>query len=359
MKTVMILTLLALFLHDTTAVIHTMEFFSTLSSEVPDFPEFVSVGMVDGIQADYYDSNMMEVIPKQDWMNKITEYRDDYWEWETGNALTHQQWLKANIEVAKQRFNQTGGVHVYQLMQGCDWDDETNEVNGYHQFGYDGKDFITLDMKTMTYVTPIPQAVFTKNQLNSDIAKLRYYQYYYTHECVYLLWKFVSYGKDYLMKKDLPTVSLLQKSPSSPITCHATGFYPNRAVMFWRKDGEELHKLHKDAHQGEILPNPDGSFQMSVDLELPSGDWEKYECVFQLTGVKEDIITRLEKREIKTNYVDHTNTIIGNVSGVLVVLALIIAGGGYLIRKRRTAKRPPSPASDSGVEQSMLPNPSS
>ncbi|XP_041665356.1 major histocompatibility complex class I-related gene protein-like isoform X2 [Cheilinus undulatus] len=289
-------------------------------------------------------------------MNKMTEVKDDFWEWQTEAAMYHQKWLKANTEVAKQRFNQTGGVHVYQLMHGCEWDDETNEVNGYRQYGYDGEDFLVLDMKAMTYVAPKPQAVFTKNQLNSDKARLEYQKYYLTHECVDWLRTFVNYGKSSLMRTDLPTVSLLQMSPSSRITCHATGFYPNRAVMFWRKDGEELQE---DVDHGEILPNPDGSFQMSADLELPSGDWEKYDCVFQLAGVKEDIITRLEKREIKTNHVDHTNTIIGNVSGVLVVLALIIAGGGYLIRKRRTAKRPPSPVSDSGVEQSMLPNPSS
>uniref|UniRef100_A0A3Q3E4F8 Immunoglobulin C1-set domain-containing protein n=1 Tax=Labrus bergylta TaxID=56723 RepID=A0A3Q3E4F8_9LABR len=76
-------------------------------------------------------------------------------------------------------------------------------------------------------------------------------------------------------------------------------FYPNRVMMFWRKDGEELHE---DVDKGEILPNHDGSFQISADLQLPSDDWGKYDCVFHLSGVKEDIVTKLDKREIKTNY---------------------------------------------------------
>ena len=71
--------------------------------------------------------------------------------------------------------------------------------------------------------------------------------------------------------------------------------------MFWRKDGEELHE---DVEPGEILPNHDGSFQMSVDLKLSSvkpEDWKKYDCVFHLSGVKDDIVTKLDKAVIKSN----------------------------------------------------------
>ena len=41
---------------------------------------------------------------------------------------------------------------------------------------------------------------------------------------------------------------------------------------------------------------------MSVDLELPSDDWGKYKCVFQLSGVKDEIITKLDKTVIRTNW---------------------------------------------------------
>ena len=103
------------------------------------------------------------------------------------------------------------------------------------------------------------------------------------------------------LSPELPSVSLLQKTPSSPVSCLATGFYPHRASLVWRKDGEELHE---EVDHGEILPNHDGTFQMSVDLKLSSvtpEDWTRYDCVFQLSGVKEEIITRLEKDRIRTN----------------------------------------------------------
>ena len=105
-----------------------------------------------------------------------------------------------------------------------------------------------------------------------------------------------------LSSPELPSVSLLQKTPSSPVSCLATGFYPHRASLVWRKDGEELHE---EVDHGEILPNHDGTFQMSVDLKLSSvtpEDWTRYDCVFQLSGVKEEIITKLEKDRIRTNW---------------------------------------------------------
>lgn len=100
----------------------------------------------------------------------------------------------------------------------------------------------------------------------------------------------------------LPSVSLLQRTPSSLVSCHATGFYPERAMMFWRRGEEEIHE---GVEHGEILPNHDGSFQMSVELNVSSikpEDWRRYDCVFQLSDVKEDIITKLDKTAIRTNW---------------------------------------------------------
>ena len=70
--------------------------------------------------------------------------------------------------------------------------------------------------------------------------------------------------------------------------------------MFWTRDGEELHD---NVDHGEILPNHDGSFQMSVDLNVssfPSEHWDKYRCVFQLSGVEDHFIV-LDSAVIRTN----------------------------------------------------------
>uniref|UniRef100_A0A672IEH1 MHC class I-like antigen recognition-like domain-containing protein n=1 Tax=Salarias fasciatus TaxID=181472 RepID=A0A672IEH1_SALFA len=200
--------------------IHSLKLFSTGSSQVPNFPEFVAVGLVDELQIAHYDSNTRRVVPTQDWMKKATEEDPGFWERYTQIFMRGQEFMKANIETMKRLFNQTGGVHINQRMSGCEWDDETDEVKGYWQYGYDGEDFIILDMKTETFIAPVPQAVPTKHKLDTNKALIAQQKYYHTKDCPQWLKKFVKFGWSSLMRKDLPSVSLLQRLP--PLRSPAT-----------------------------------------------------------------------------------------------------------------------------------------
>ncbi|XP_055013664.1 LOW QUALITY PROTEIN: H-2 class I histocompatibility antigen, Q9 alpha chain [Boleophthalmus pectinirostris] len=354
MKLCVSLVVLGMFLHGVSSMTHSLKYFYTASSEVPNFPEFVVVALVDDVQMVYYDSNTKRAVPKQDWMDKVSEGDPQYWEGETQGLLGSQQTYKGNIEIAKQRMNQTGGAHIFQNMYGCEWNSETDRVTGYRQYGYDGEDFIVFDLKTETWIAPRQEAFITKLKWDSDEANIAIKKNYYTQECPEWLKKYVSYGKDTLMRTVLPSISLLQKSSSSPVTCHATGFYPDGAMLFWTKDGVELHD---GVDPGEILPNHDGTFQMSVELDvssIPAGEWHKYNCVFQLSGVKEDIITQLDKAVILTNEKSDTSLII-TVVAVIVCVVVVAALGFLLYKKRMNAKRPPSPANDPDVQEELNP----
>ncbi|XP_034400778.1 H-2 class I histocompatibility antigen, Q9 alpha chain-like isoform X1 [Cyclopterus lumpus] len=350
------LCLLMMSLHGAAAVTHSLKYFDTASSGVPNFPEFVAVGLVDELPISHYDSKTRRAEPKQDWMRRVTEQDPQYWKRETEKSLGAQQVYKGNIETAKQRFNETGGVHIVQRMYGCEWDDETGEVKGYDQYGFDGEDFLSYDHETESYIAPRQQAVITQQRWNNDKALMENRKHYYTEECPEFLKKYVNYGRSSLMRTELPSVSLLQKTPSSPVCCHATGFYPTTATLFWRKDGEELHE---DVDPGEILPNHDGSFQMSVDLKLssvPAEDWRRYECVFQLSGVKDIIVTPLEEAVIRTNREKSSDTtIITIILIVLAVGALLAVAVGGVAYKKRTAKCPPSPDNSSELSEKLNP----
>ncbi|XP_071395209.1 major histocompatibility complex class I-related gene protein-like isoform X2 [Centroberyx affinis] len=333
--------LLLLFCHVASPVTHSLKYFYTASSGVPNFPECVVIGLVDGVQIGHYDSNTKRAVPKH-WMNKVIADDPQHFEWYTMRCLDDHQFLKAELQTLKQRFNQTGGVHTYQRMLGCEWDDETGDYDGYDQYGYDGEDWMVLDLKTLTWIAPTPQAVITKQNWSNDKARLTYIKYFLTQVCIDFLKKYVDYGKSTLQRTVFPSVSLLQKSPSSPVSCHATGFYPDKGMLFWTRDGEELQDL---MDQGEILPNHDGTFQTSVQLDVSSvkpEDWGKYECVFQLSGVKEDIVTKLDPAVIKTNNRDPpqfpTALVIG-VVGLLLLLVICIAGV-FIWRRNNNGFRP-------------------
>ncbi|KAJ4921840.1 hypothetical protein JOQ06_024666 [Pogonophryne albipinna] len=300
--------------HCTSARTHSIKYFYTASSGVTNFPEFVTVGLVDDVEMTHYDSNTKREEPKQDWMKDITAEDPQYWEGQTQRSLGQQQVFKNNIETVKQRLNQTG------------------------------EDFIILDLETETWIAPRREAVLTKQKWDNDKGWMAQQKNYFTQICPEYLKKYVNLGRSSLMRTEIPSVSLLQKSPSSPVSCHATGFYPDRAAMFWTRDGEELHD---NVDHGEILPNHDGSFQMSVALDVssfPAEHWDKYRCVFQLSGVKDHVIV-LDPAVIRTNR-ENPLLLPLIIGAAVAALALLLAGIGFLVyRKRNDKKNTPSPAS--------------
>ncbi|XP_067272676.1 major histocompatibility complex class I-related gene protein-like [Pseudorasbora parva] len=261
---------------------------------VAGIPEFFAVSLLDGQQIDYYDSNTMKLIPKQDWIEEFAS--EELWTEDTEIRLKVQQIYKNNIPVLMKRFNQSNGVHTYQRRYGCEWDDETEESGGFDQYGYDGEDFISLDLKELRYITTAPQGTPTVKKWSDDREQLEFLKQHYDYECVYWLKALLKLRKEYSQIK-APEVFLLQKDPSFPVSCLATGFYPSEVSITWFRNGQEHYE---DVDLGDTLPNEDGTFQRKLSLILPE-DWEKdqYSCeVVHMTGIIQKILT---DNEIKSN----------------------------------------------------------
>ncbi|XP_015255805.1 PREDICTED: major histocompatibility complex class I-related gene protein-like [Cyprinodon variegatus] len=314
-----------------------------VSYGIQSLPEYTDVLFVDDIIMFYYDSISEIGEPRQDWVRTIIKEDPQYWEPQMELSKQCHLSMKATAESFKLPANQTK-VHVIQQILGCEVDDDTKEITAFNHYAYNGEDFISFDFNTKTWIAHHPRAKTIKEQwdiLYESNKERRNFAL-----IIFPLWLqiYLRYGNSTLHRKDLPSVSLLQRTPSSSINCHATGFYPEKAIIFWRKDGEEIHE---NVEHGEILPNLDGSFQMSIKLNasnIPLKEWGRYDCVFQLSGVQNDLITRLDKDVIRTNWKEGEEnlsvTSIAIIATMAVLTVLIIPIIGFFAYKKKKAAEP-------------------
>ncbi|XP_058608584.1 H-2 class I histocompatibility antigen, Q9 alpha chain-like [Onychostoma macrolepis] len=326
---------------------HSLRYFYTGVSGDIDFPEFTVVGLVDEGQFYYFDSNIKKAVPKTEWIRQ--NVGPEYWDGGTQNDIGEHQNFKNNIQVLKERFNQSTGVHTWQLMYGCELDTDGTK-QGYFQIGYDGEDFLSLDKSSLTWTAAKDQAVATKVKWDSIGADAKFQTNYLENTCIEWLQKYVGYGKDTLERKVSPQVSLLQKSPSSSVSCHATGFYPSGVTISWHREGQEHDE---DVDLGELIINEDGTFQRASTLNVKPEEWKKneYKCVVEHQG--KTIREILTEDKIKTNY---ASVPIGIIVGVVavVLLLVIIAVAGFMVYQKKKGFKPV--ASDDGSNSSTHSN---
>ncbi|TRZ03462.1 hypothetical protein DNTS_025752, partial [Danionella cerebrum] len=84
---------------------HSLKYFYTAVSGDISFPEYTAVGLVDEGQFYYFDSDTKVAVGKTEWIRQ--NEGADYWDSETQIAIGTHQVFKNNIQVAKERFNQS------------------------------------------------------------------------------------------------------------------------------------------------------------------------------------------------------------------------------------------------------------
>ncbi|XP_063056438.1 major histocompatibility complex class I-related gene protein-like [Engraulis encrasicolus] len=310
------------------AAIHSMTYFYTSSEGISNFPEFICVGEVDGIQISYYDSEIKEAVPKQDWM----EFKPDYWRGETHAALGYMYAFKADLDILKHRFNHTKRVHTVQKEYGCVWDDKAGVTGGFERFAYDGEDFMALELDNLRWIAAKSQASTTIVKWNSDASDLKYRKHYF-QICAEWLKKYVSKGQHALKRRVPPEVSVFKKD--SEVVCLATGFYPAVMIM-WLEDGVEVED---DVDVGETLPNVDGTFQKRVVLTVPPEERKKaqYSCEITHMSRAEPVNMILHSAELNRN--GNGDSGIGMIIGVIAaVLVGLIVGIVVIVMKKKAGK---------------------
>ncbi|XP_048145665.1 class I histocompatibility antigen, F10 alpha chain-like isoform X3 [Corvus hawaiiensis] len=254
-----------------TKVLHSLRYLHVAVSEPgPGVPQFVSVGFLDGIPFWRYDSERGRMEPQTPWMEEGPE--PGYWDGQTEICKGNQHTDAIDLEMLHVRYNQSRGLHTLQYIYGCDLLSD-GSVHGSFRYGYDGRDFLSFEPGSQSFVVADGTAQVTRRLRNSDGFTVERQKNYPKHICPEELRKYVRYGKQALEHKEPPDVHVSEKEEFGTLilSCHAYGFYPRPIAVSWMK-GDEIRD------QETVVPNSDGTFHTWARIEARPEEREQYRC---------------------------------------------------------------------------------
>ncbi|XP_053145447.1 hereditary hemochromatosis protein homolog isoform X2 [Hemicordylus capensis] len=238
---------------------------------------FSHLGYLDDQLITRYDSNTRRVQPQVPWMEKAEDAL--YWERETHHAREAEYFFKVALATMESRYNQSGGLHTWQCLVGCELSEDRKQKGRFMQWGYDGKDFISLDNETFTWRAVDDASRITKRKWEADPDIAKYWKPYLEEECIEKLKKYLDFEKETLLRTEPHIVIVAHKVGQDgleTVICRAFSFYPKEINATWMKDGLVLEK---ETLRGDVLPNSDGTYHTWLSTEIDPKDRDHhYHC---------------------------------------------------------------------------------
>ncbi|XP_064138733.1 class I histocompatibility antigen, Gogo-B*0101 alpha chain-like [Loxodonta africana] len=324
----------ALALTQTGAGSHSLRYFdTTVSRPGRGEPRYISVGYVDDTQFVRFDSDAANprMEPRAPW---IGQEGPEYWDRNTQIAKDSAQTSRESLRTALGYYNQSdAGSHTIQLMYGCEVSPDGRLLHGYHQYAYDGADYLALNEDLRSWTAADTAAQMSKRKFeNRGVAER--WRAYLEGTCLQWLGKYLENGKETLQRVDPPKTHMTHHRISdreATLRCWALGFYPAEITLTWQRDGEDQTQ---DMELVETRPAGDGTFQKWAALVVPTGEEQKYTCRVQHEGLSEPVTLRWELSS------QASTPNIGVVAGLLllgaVVLGVVVAGAVWMWRKKNS-----------------------
>ncbi|KAL7986519.1 hypothetical protein Chor_011685 [Crotalus horridus] len=258
--------------------------------------------------------------PRVSWMEKAEKEDPQYWDMNTRNFLEAEDSFKNGLETLRTRYNQSEGLHTWQRVYGCELQGEESK-GGFDQFGYDGRTFLTFDKETLTWVAPVPQAQISQRKWDA-VPGLNQGQKSYLEEiCIEWLERYLSYGKETLLRTEPPEVTVSRKMEvedgMETHVCRLHGFYPREIEASWTRDGEVWLQ---DTLRGSVAPNAEGTFHTTLSIQIDPKERGRYRCHVEHDSLPEPLDVALEEPK------SSLGLIIGCVVAGLVLLGVIAVG---------------------------------
>ncbi|XP_072406499.1 class I histocompatibility antigen, F10 alpha chain-like [Chiloscyllium punctatum] len=293
----------------------------TIVSGINGFPEVTSTATVNGVITASRDSKTQRCIPRQQFMAE--SFNVNFWDYVTEIVNRHADMARETMSAVMKRTNQTSGFHIFQRIATVEVSDD-GSIKTSMRFGFDGKDFISLDPDRMKWIAPNPIAVITKEKWDSDDSWNNYWKIHLEEEDVEHLKRYLEAGKEYFTRKVQPEVFISRREPNGqdkPLTlsCLVTGFYPIDIEVTWLRNGEVMSGTHSSG----VRPNHNGTHQIQKEIEINAGDEDQYSCQIEHSSLAE---AQLYQWEIPENSVlrSHLILLIGLIAALATIFGIII-----------------------------------
>ncbi|XP_025032812.1 major histocompatibility complex class I-related gene protein-like isoform X2 [Python bivittatus] len=216
-------------------------------------------------------------------------------------------------------------LHTWQWMCGCELQGDGSKV-GFLRCGYDGKDFLTFDKETLTWVAPNPQAQITQRKWDSIPGFNQRRKAYLEEECFEWLEKYLSYGKETLLRTEAPVVTVSSRTEADDgmetHACRVHGFYPREIDVSWRRDGEVWPQ---DTFRGSVTPNADGTYHYWLSIRIDPKERDRYRCHVEHDGLQEPVEVAMKVPESNLGHIiGCLVAIVATVVLIIVVIAVIL-----------------------------------
>ncbi|XP_044295007.1 class I histocompatibility antigen, F10 alpha chain-like [Varanus komodoensis] len=266
---------------------HFLRYFHMASMEPgQELPHFTAAGFVDDELFASYSSDTKQYQPRTSWAEKNLDA--SYWAGQSRIGQSNEKLYRVDLVILKNRYNQSGGFHMIQYMSACELTKDGHK-RGYLHFGYDGRDFLSLDKKTSTWTAGDAKAQMTKRKVDADRTMTQGRLYYLEEICIQWLQKFLAYRKETLRRTEPPTVKVTLKrgyEDTETLLCRAHGFYPKEIAVVWTKDGKAWIK---DTFRGTVAPNSDGTYYTLSGVTIDRKDRRQYRCHVDHGGLLEPL----------------------------------------------------------------------